>query len=267
MLQAVYDKIGKTYDATRKADEGILSDIISILRLPYGGKILDIGCGSGNYTVALKKCSYNMTGIDISFEMLYKARQKDSSINWILGDASRLPFANNQIDAALFMLSTHHIEDLQKSFSEAYRVARHKILIFTSQPSQMDRYWLKHYFPEMIEAGKNKMMNFAQIKTKLITAGFTNIKCKKFFVSSDLQDLFLQAGKYRPSMYLNQEVRDGISSFHQSSRPRELQQGLQDLEMDIESGKINEIITSYESDCGDYSFIVGTKPEDSYTCQ
>jgi hypothetical protein len=44
-------------------------------------------------------------------------------------------------------------------------------------------------------------------------AGFKNIIQETFFVTNDLQYLFLQSGKYRPEIYFDKNVRDGISSF------------------------------------------------------
>ena len=50
MSLAVYDKIGKTYDQTRKADPEISAKIINFLSPKENGCYLDVGCGSGNYT-------------------------------------------------------------------------------------------------------------------------------------------------------------------------------------------------------------------------
>ncbi len=44
------------------------------------GKILDIGCGTGNHAIGLAKKGYSVTGIDISAPMIQQARAKSSGI-------------------------------------------------------------------------------------------------------------------------------------------------------------------------------------------
>lgn len=74
MSEAIYNKIGKTYDMTRHADTGIVNKLMTLLDAKPRGRYLDIACGSGNYTHALTEHGLEMDGIDISKEMLNKAR-------------------------------------------------------------------------------------------------------------------------------------------------------------------------------------------------
>jgi len=41
-----------------------------------GEKILDMACGSGEYTIGLSKLNYDVTGIDLEEEMISKAQEK-----------------------------------------------------------------------------------------------------------------------------------------------------------------------------------------------
>ena len=75
-------------------------------------------------------------------------------------------------------------------------------------------------------------------------------------MTKDLQDWFLHAGKYRPDIYLDPQVGAGISTFAIEENFEEIQCGCRQLQEDIESGDIDKVITSYESDLGDYAFIV-----------
>lgn len=101
--------------------------------------------------------------------------------------------------------------------------------------------------------------NFSALKTILEQTGFHTIEKKSFFVSNELQDWFLHAGKYRPEIYLDEKVRAGISSFHLFAKPDELDKGLKQLKNDIDSGKIHKIIEKYENDQGDYLFVSAEK--------
>ncbi len=67
------------------------------------------------------------------------------------------------------------------------------------------------------------------------------------------------AGKQRPALYLNAQVRKGISSFSALSNKVEVETGLQKLTNDLENGNFAKIARKYENDSGDYIFIVATK--------
>lgn len=259
-MSPIYNSIGKTYDITRTADPVITAKISEFIEVTHSGKYLDIGCGTGNYTYALNQLDIVVDGIDISEEMLKKASAKYQKIMWYQGDARSLPFTDNCYNGAFCILATRHIGNFEKAFKEAFRVISDGVfIIFTSTPLQMQHYWLWHYFPEMLKASSDKMASFEEIELALITTGFKNIKQEPFFVTSELQDLFLHAGKYRPHIYLDLTVRQGISSFHLSAHKVETEIGLQKLQIDIDSGKIHEIIHKYESSLGDYCFIIGEK--------
>lgn len=77
MSLAVYDKIGKTYDQTRKADSEITAKIISFLSPKENGCYLDVGCGSGNYTEMLF-LKEDLTSVELIFlkKCLKKRREK-----------------------------------------------------------------------------------------------------------------------------------------------------------------------------------------------
>ena len=62
--------------------------------------------------------------------MLQKAMKKNSQVRWILGDAKKLPFENNQFDGAICILATHHIKDIEQSFREIFRVLKKARLLF-----------------------------------------------------------------------------------------------------------------------------------------
>ena len=221
---------------------------------------LDVGCGSGNYTEAIFKQGFKISGIDISEEMLRKAKIKNSDVNWICGDARKMPFASKSFDGAICVLATHHIKDIKAAFYEVFRVLKKgNFVIFTTFPEQMKAYWLHHYFPTMMQRAEKIMTSSEIISQTLSSVGFTNIRIDKFFVTNEVEDWFLQAGKYRPEIYLDAQVRAGISTFALENNRDDIEVGCQKLQKDINSGEINKIIASYQCDVGDYAFLVCSK--------
>lgn len=114
--------------------------------------ILDVACGTGNYSVALSKLGLNVTGVDISAEMVRQAKQKSLEIQWDISDVNNLPYDNRTFNGATCILAIHHFNDLIMPFQEIHRVMNSgRFVIFTSSPEQMESYWLTEYFPKAIE--------------------------------------------------------------------------------------------------------------------
>jgi ubiquinone/menaquinone biosynthesis C-methylase UbiE len=62
-------------------------------------KVLEVGCGTGNYIVALESLvGYSCWGIDQSEQMLFKARERSGKISFQLGKAERLDFPQDFFD-------------------------------------------------------------------------------------------------------------------------------------------------------------------------
>ena len=261
MSVAVYDTIGEFYDVTRKADPGIVKKLIELLNVKPKQHFLDIGCGSGNYTHALSAQKLNMTGLDVSSAMIAKAKSKAAAPEFLIGDARKNPFPDGHFDGATCILATHHIPNCEQAFQEAYRViTQGQLVIFTIIPEQMKHYWLCHYFPKLMQDAMQKMTNYEKLEHDLLQAGFNTVQKHPFFITNQLEDRFLYAGKYRPEIYLDPAIRAGISSFHLSVVDQaELDSGLTQLEKDISSGAINDIINRYETDSGDCLFVSAEK--------
>lgn len=256
-----YDKIGKNYNQTRKADAYLADRFFHHLSPFPNGKYLDIGCGTGNYTIALNQKGVDFVGVDPSNEMLSKAKAKSNNVEWKIGKSENIPLENEAVNGILASLTIHHWTDLNKAFIELNRVLKPfgKIVIFTSTPDQMKGYWLNYYFPKMLEDSSKQMPAFDVIKKAMKTGRFEIIETEKYFVREDLEDMFLYSGKQNPKLYLNPQIRQGISSFSDLANAVEAEKGLHKLKTDIETGKINEVVKKYDNDYGDYLFIVGRK--------
>ncbi len=255
-----YDRIGKSYDISRKVDPEIVHRLIQHLQIRSEDKLLDVACGTGNYAVALFQWGLSMAGVDISDEMLAQARGKSGDIEWTKADAGYLPYDDSSYQGAMCVLAIHHFRDLLAPFKEVYRVLdRGRFVIFTASPEQMQNYWLNAYFPKAMEVSINQMPSIAKVIQNLRQAGFSIVGTESFLVEPDLQDLFLYSGKFDPHVYLNSTVRSGISTFASLATPEEIETGCRQLRHDIENGKIHDVIQEYTSTLGDYIFVVAQK--------
>lgn len=257
-MQEKYDVIGTNYNTTRTADSYLFNRLLTLLNPSTKGTYLDIGCGTGNYTKQFDKKGYQFIGIDPSSEMLEKAKTPSNNVLWKIGKAEILGLSENSIDGIVASLTLHHWDSLDQGFASLHKVLKPEgnIVIFTATPEQMKGYWLCHYFPKMLEDSMNQMPSLETVKRSLHKNGLVIEKTEKYFIKPDLEDLFLYSGKHNPKLYFNPKVRHGISSFSSLSNALEVENGLNALEKDIDSGKINDIIKNYENTDGDYLFLV-----------
>src|SRR5688572_7336102 len=117
-----YDTIGVGYNTTRKADPYLFSRLYHMLSPTTEGQYLDVGCGTGNYTLEFAKRGIRFTGVDPSDEMLMTARTRSNDVEWVKGVVEQLPFSDNTFYGAIATLTLHHWKDLSKGFQEIARV-------------------------------------------------------------------------------------------------------------------------------------------------
>jgi SAM-dependent methyltransferase len=98
-LAKYYDMIYKDKDYEREVK--FIEEIFKIAKQPKN--ILELGCGTGNYTRILSKRGYEMTGIDISESMLKIAKEK-CDCNFLNGDIRDFSI-NKKFDACIAMFA------------------------------------------------------------------------------------------------------------------------------------------------------------------
>ena len=98
-IEQNFSKYADTYDIYCTVQKNIAKELVNKLNLPFiPGNILEIGCGTGNYTMLLREKFPNalIDSIDISLAMLEKAKNKisDYKITFFQQDAQN--FNTNQ---------------------------------------------------------------------------------------------------------------------------------------------------------------------------
>ena len=122
--------------------------------------------------------------------------------------AEHLPFQDDAFDAAMAVLTVHHWGDQRAGLRELARVARKRIVLVTWDPSSEGFWLLKDYFPEFLEADRNRLPPIEHLLSVLEDGRVIPVP-----IPHDCVDGFLGAYWRRPSAYLNPDIRKGISSF------------------------------------------------------
>jgi len=129
-LMEVFDTIASSYAYSRKRPWSfILNELNSV-----SGKVADVGCGPGQYSVALLgKLRIEAFCIDFSFEMLKIARKRFIRNNvygrahLIQADIENLPFRNDVFNSAVYVATIHHLptyDSRLRSLKEVFRTLK-----------------------------------------------------------------------------------------------------------------------------------------------
>ncbi len=75
-LRTTFDEVASLYDEVRPGyPEDLFEDIVSLSGIPAGGRILEIGCGTGQATVPFARRGYRILCIELGEHMTAVARQ------------------------------------------------------------------------------------------------------------------------------------------------------------------------------------------------
>ncbi|OOY18965.1 bifunctional demethylmenaquinone methyltransferase/2-methoxy-6-polyprenyl-1,4-benzoquinol methylase [Thioclava sp. DLFJ5-1] len=154
MVHGVFSRVASKYD--------IMNDLMSMgihrvwkdammdwLAPRPGQKLLDVAGGTGDVSFRfLKRAgSGHATVCDMTESMLLEGRKRAEaesmadSLDWVVGDAMALPFADNSFDVYTISFGIRNVTRIPDALSEAYRVlkpgGRIMVLEFSQIPNEM----------------------------------------------------------------------------------------------------------------------------------
>lgn len=125
-----FETVAGDWERIRKSyfDDRVASLAIEKL-LPRNMVLADVGCGTGSLTFELARFAGKVIGVDLSQEMLRRARElanqkKVTNVDLRLGDALKLPIPTHSVDAAFCVMVLHFLADPEKAIAELCRIVR-----------------------------------------------------------------------------------------------------------------------------------------------
>ena len=89
-VRQYFDQLAPTWDSMEQKDDGVIRQLLRNLQLEEDMSVLDVACGTGiMFPYYLEKRVGAITGIDISEEMLKRAREKFPKVRLIACDAEQ----------------------------------------------------------------------------------------------------------------------------------------------------------------------------------
>jgi SAM-dependent methyltransferase len=104
----------------------IYEHVLEFLKIEPAETLLDVGCGTGFFSDLAFKKGADVTGLDASEQFNEHAKQRNPSINFIVGEMEELPFADNTFNIVSGFNSFQYAANIKNAFSEAKRVMADK---------------------------------------------------------------------------------------------------------------------------------------------
>ncbi|WP_297597539.1 class I SAM-dependent methyltransferase [uncultured Cetobacterium sp.] len=155
-------------------------------------RILDLGCGKGELLKEVDKMlgshegdiQYKIVGLDISMNMIEKAKKNNKNIEFIVGDSQNLPFKDNDFKVIICLNSFHHYENPEKVVKEMYRVLEKggNIILGEINLFKLLKKLVNKILPYTTN-GDVKIYSSDEIKQMFIHEGFIFVKDKFIFPS------------------------------------------------------------------------------------
>jgi ubiquinone/menaquinone biosynthesis C-methylase UbiE len=119
--QRVADKYDSTWSSLTRQ---FIPHLFEAAQIAPGMRILDVACGPGYVSAAAKQLGAIPTGIDFSKEMVAIASRIFPGIDFIEGNAQKLPFAHARFDRVLMNFGLLHLSRPEEGCAEVFRVLR-----------------------------------------------------------------------------------------------------------------------------------------------
>ena len=137
------DDVAEAYEDKRFSGGGRLIDrrekeaVLDAVGPVEGDDVLEIACGTGRFTVLLAERGADVVGLDVSEAMIQQGREKARTagvadhLDFLQGDAGRLPFPDNSFDTVLAMRFFHLADTPASYLTEMRRVSRNRVFFDT----------------------------------------------------------------------------------------------------------------------------------------
>jgi ubiquinone/menaquinone biosynthesis C-methylase UbiE len=130
-VQKQFSRSAELYVTSEKHSKGEdLKKLVEMAHATGSEDLLDVATGGGHTANALAPFVRKVTALDLTPEMLSAAEKfikgnGHSNVNFVEGDAEKLPFSDETFDLVTCRIAPHHFPNVKNFISEVYRVLKH----------------------------------------------------------------------------------------------------------------------------------------------
>jgi demethylmenaquinone methyltransferase/2-methoxy-6-polyprenyl-1,4-benzoquinol methylase len=128
-VASMFDAVARRYDLVNDLlslgrTKAWRKKVVKIIDPKPGMKILDIAAGPGSSSEPLFKAGAEVIAMDFSEGMIEVGKRKRPYLNFVKGDALKLPFKDNEFDVTTISFGLRNTKDYEKALREANRVTK-----------------------------------------------------------------------------------------------------------------------------------------------
>ena len=121
----------------------IVRRFMALTGVAPGGRVADLGCGSGVFSEELRRQGYVVAGLDLCRELLAVGQRRFELVPFVTGDVEKLPFPDACLDGVLLSGIVHHLPDPGACAAEVYRVLKPGGAFMAFDPNRLNPFmWL-----------------------------------------------------------------------------------------------------------------------------
>jgi demethylmenaquinone methyltransferase/2-methoxy-6-polyprenyl-1,4-benzoquinol methylase len=129
-VAAMFDEVAARYDRTNDVlslwqDRRWRRAVVEALDLRPGERLLDLAAGTGTSTEPFADAGVLAVPCDFSIGMLRVGKRRRPDLQFVAGDAVKLPFADGAFDAVTISFGLRNVGDPAAALAELRRVTRH----------------------------------------------------------------------------------------------------------------------------------------------
>jgi ubiquinone/menaquinone biosynthesis C-methylase UbiE len=223
-----YDAKASDYARHRQVHPDVLRSLVLTGGVGPGSKVLEVGCGTGNYILALDSLvGCECWGIDPSQGMLTTAEGRSDDVGFHLGQAESLSFRPDYFDLVFSVDVIHHLERCGAYFHEARRVLTGGGKVCTVTDSEWiirHRQPLAVYFPGTVERELKRYPRLSELGDLMQQAGFGQVTQDSVVFRYQISDA--------------QAYQDRVFSALHSIPEDAFRRGVERMERDLRAGPI-----------------------------
>ena len=194
---------------------------IQIGDITVGKKVLEIGCGTGEFTKKIAQTGADITAVDISPDLLKIAKETIPNVNvrFHIQNVENLDFKDGSFDVVIGSSILHHL-NLNPALKEIYRVLKRGGGTVFTEPNMLNpQIWLERNINFIRKLTNNSPDETAFIrwvvKKELVNLGFKNISIKPFdflhpFTPSVLMPIINNIGSTVEKIPLAREIAGSL---------------------------------------------------------
>ena len=128
-VQSMFDDVAARYDLTNDVlslgqDRYWRREVTRAVAAKPGDRVLDLAAGTGTSSMPFHRAGARVISSDFSLGMLTEGTKRYPQLDFVAGDATRLPFADDTFDAVTISFGLRNVVDVDGALREMHRVTK-----------------------------------------------------------------------------------------------------------------------------------------------